>query len=219
MFFNEEKVINKKIVLRQTILALALLFLVFFILYCVYSFGRYNVYNSLTKSFSLVTDKKVEPVSENIYADFLPDEYAFYIIELCDGLDVDEKLVISILLTENFLLDPEAINRNSNGTVDCGLFQLNDKYAYTTFKESFWMFDKLDEPIEFEIFNWQHNTFVAVSLIKDLCKTFGENSNNAIAAYNCGTGRVLSGSIPTSTKEYVKKVNSYYTLLKGKENG
>ena len=44
---------------------------------------------------------------------------------------------------ENPDQDPYATHNNANGTIDVGLFQLNDRYLYTDFVPNYW--DKDEE--------------------------------------------------------------------------
>lgn len=143
--------------------------------------------------------------------EFIPPEIANYIIQMCNELEVDTDLAVAILMQENPGLDLDATNRNKNGTVDLGLWQLNDKYLYTTFTSSFWKF----ENIELDAFDWKHNTFIALHQIEWLqsrLKVF----DDVVMAYNCGYGAVLNRKIPDSTKKYLCSVKNNYNLLKGK---
>lgn len=142
---------------------------------------------------------------------FLPPELSDYIVKLCSELELEDELAVSILLRENPELNFEAMHRNENGTVDLGLWQLNDKYLYTTFTSSFWKF----ENIELDAFDWKHNTFIALHQIEWLqsrLKVF----DDVVMAYNCGYGAVLNRKIPDSTKKYLCSVKNNYNLLKGK---
>lgn len=140
---------------------------------------------------------------------FMPAMYSDYITAMCAELKIDSDLVVSILLQENSQFDPEIVNQNKDGTFDLGLFQLNDKWLWRTFEPSFWKFD-----INFDPFNWKHNAFLAMHLIRDLTETL-KIEEEVIAAYNCGTGRVMNNSIPESTKRYVCAVKNNLRLLRG----
>lgn len=151
----------------------------------------------------------------NKYSFFLDDEKAEYLVQLCSGFNVDSDLVVAILMQENPILKTDAVSSmNANGTVDLGLFQLNDYYLFQKggFLDLFW---PKDFP-EFEASNWKHNSYIAVRLIEDLSKTFGENAYASIAAaYNCGAGRVFLGQIPTSTSTiYVPSVMNNLAVIK-----
>ena len=76
-----------------------------------------------------------EAVSEIAKYPFLGNELSDYICELCEEMNVDSDLVVAHLMEENPEYNPVAIHRNENGTVDCGLFQLNDKYVWNIQKK------------------------------------------------------------------------------------
>lgn len=152
----------------------------------------------------------------NPYAFFLDDEKAAYIMSLCEDFNVDCDLVIAILMRENPTLKTNAVGSiNQNGTVDLGLFQLNDRCLFQKggFLDLFWA---TDFP-EFDASNWKHNSYVAIRLIDSLTRTFGALAyENIAAAYNCGSGRVFSGEIPVSTASvYVPSVMNNLAAIKG----
>lgn len=143
---------------------------------------------------------------------FLPAELANYIIRMCDELEIDPDLAIAILMQENPEINLDAIHRNENGTMDLGLWQLNDKYLYTTFANNFWKF----ENVELNAFDWKHNTFIALHQIEWLqsrLKIF----DDVVMAYNCGIGATMNRKIPESTKIYLCRVKNNFNLLKGIE--
>lgn len=142
---------------------------------------------------------------------FLPKELSDYICQMCSELEIDSDLAIAILMQENPQVNLEATHRNENGTMDLGLWQLNDKYLYTDFSNNFWKFD-----VELNAFDWKHNTFIALHQIEWLqsrLKVF----DDVICAYNCGIGATMNRKIPESTKVYLSRVKNNYNLLKAKE--
>ena len=152
------------------------------------------------------------PKTENPKYTFLEPELSDYICALCDGLKLDSDLVVAHLLVENPDFNPDAMHRNENGTVDLGMFQLNDKYLWTTFKNDYWF-----NNVELDPFNWKHNTYIALHLMADLHKEF-KIQDDAIMAYNGGRGAVMNGTVKPSTYEYLRKVNNNLILLKGEVN-
>ena len=151
----------------------------------------------------------------NKYSFFLDDEKAEYLVQLCSDFNVDSDLVVAILMQENPTLKVDAVSGpNANGTADLGLFQLNDCCLFQKdgFLDLFW---PKDFP-EFEATNWKHNSYIAIRLIEDLTKTFGENAyENIAAAYNCGSGRVFLRQIPVSTSTvYVPSVMNNLAVIK-----
>lgn len=143
--------------------------------------------------------------------DFMSGEISNYICVLCDELELDSDLVVAILMNENPTFDPEATNRNKNGTTDCGLFQLNDRYIWTDFVPDYWF----DIDVEFNPYNWKHNTFLALHHIKYLLDKI-KIIDDSIMAYNCGIGAVMNNNIPESTRIYLKRVLNNYNLLKNR---
>ena len=121
---------------------------------------------------------------------------------------LNKREVIAILMKENPEFDPEATHKNENGTIDIGMFQLNDRYIWTTFKDAYW-FDN----IELDPFNWKHNTYLAVHHIDYLQKQL-KVMDDVIMAYNCGIGAVMNGNIPDRTKAYYANVKLNMKLLK-----
>ena len=138
---------------------------------------------------------------------FLQKDISDYICSLSEELEIDSDLVVAILMAENPEFDPEAVHRNTNGTIDCGLFQLNDRYIWTSFKNAYWF-----NNIELDPFNWKHSAFLAIHHIAYLQKKM-KVADEVIMAYNCGATTVMSGNIPDSTKVYLKKVKTNLYLL------
>lgn len=138
---------------------------------------------------------------------FLKKELSDYICGLCNEMEINPDLIVAILMKENPEFNPEATHKNENGTIDVGMFQLNDRYIWTTFKDSYW-FDN----IELDPFNWKHNTYLAVHHIEYLQKQL-KIMDDVIMAYNCGIGAVMNGNIPDRTKTYYANVKLNMTLL------
>ena len=142
--------------------------------------------------------------------DFMDKRKAVYIESLCKEVSVDSDLVFGHLMKENPTFDEFAINRdNVNGSVDVGLFQLNDYYLWTDFVPRYWI-----KGVDFNPFNWKHNAYIAVHHIAWLQKNL-KVEDDIIMAYNCGLNAVLNDKIPTSTKEvYLVEVKNNINLLK-----
>jgi hypothetical protein len=151
-----------------------------------------------------------EKIIESKY-DFMPAEISNYICVLSDELQLDSDLVVAILMNENPTFNAEATNRNKNGTTDCGLFQLNDRYIWTDFVPDYWF----DIGVEFNPYNWKHNTFIAlhhIQYLSDKLKVF----DDVVMAYNCGIGAVMNNNVPEITKIYLSKVKNNFNLLKNR---
>ena len=139
----------------------------------------------------------------------MPAALSNYICDLSAELELDSDLVVAILMVENPEFNPDAISRpNQNGTLDLGLFQLNDYYLWTEFKNDYWF-----ENIELNPFNWKHNTYIAMHHIKYLQDKF-KIQDDVILAYNGGKGAVMNGTVKPSTYNYLRKVQNNLYLLK-----
>ena len=139
----------------------------------------------------------------------MPAALSNYICDLSAELELDSDLVVAILMVENPEFNPDAISRpNQNGTLDLGMFQLNDYYLWTEFKNDYWF-----ENIELNPFNWKHNTYIALHHIKYLQDKF-KVQDDVILAYNGGKGAVMNGTIKPSTYNYLRKVQNNLFLLK-----
>lgn len=146
--------------------------------------------------------------------DFIDKRKAVYIEQLSIENDVKPDLSFSFLMKENGKFDEYAVNQdNLNGTVDVGLFQLNDYYAWTDFVPRYWKFD-----VPFNPFNWKHNTYIAIHHIAWLQKNL-KVEDDVIMAYNCGLNAVINDKIPTSTREdYLVDVKKNMEFLKNYNN-
>ena len=140
--------------------------------------------------------------------DFIDYEKAVYIEQLSVGLNINPDLSFAILMVENPEFDNDAINRNENGTIDFTLWQLNDRYFWTTFKDSYWDFND----VELDPMNWRHSTYIALHHIAYLQEKL-RIEDDVIMAYNCGVGAVMNRNIPARTRVYLAKVKNNMRLL------
>lgn len=176
-------------------------------------------YVSYSKGFNKALEEKTKVVHvdfrQDVIADDYPDskfpflkiEYSHYITKMCTELDLDPYLCVSILLRENPQFDTKAIHENNNGTFDLGLWQLNSKYVWSTFKDRYWTFDFDLDPM-----NWKHNTYIALCHIRYLFDTL-KVEEDVIQAYNCGEYAVMNDRIPDSTIAYLAAVKLNYLLI------
>ena len=148
--------------------------------------------------------------SINTKYDFMDKRKAVYIEALCKQCNVDSDRAFAHLIQENPTFDEFAINRdNANGSVDVGLFQLNDKYLWTDFVPRYWV-----EGVEFDPFNWKHNAYIAIHHMAWLQEKL-KVEDDIIMAYNCGKTAVLNDRVPTSTREdYLVKVKNNLNMLR-----
>lgn len=202
---NKADFVDKVVKMKRTIIAIIVCLLIFIYGLTSFLFGRMS--NRLIVHTNFEHTEIQQEIIESKY-NFMPAEMSNYIVQLCNELELDSNLVVAILMQENPTFDPEATNKNKNGTMDCGLFQLNDRYIWTDFVPDYWF----DIDIEFNPYDWKHNTFLAlhhIQYLSDKLKVF----DDVICAYNCGIGAVMNGNIPESTKIYLSKVKNNYALL------
>ena len=105
--------------------------------------------------------------------------------------DVKPELVIAIMKVES-KFNPYAKNHNSNGSIDRGLLQLNNK----TFSDL-----TSDEFYEPEI-----NIKKGVEFINWCLKKSDNNLIKALAYYNAGFGKVSNKNVGEATLDYINKV-------------
>lgn len=180
------------------------------ILAVIFLFGFFTGRKTIAKvvHVDLDADKKTEVEEPGKYP-FLNSQLSRYICNLSEELEIDSDLVVAILMNENPEFNPDVIHRNENGTNDLGLFQLNDRYCYTTFVESYW-----DMDVEFNPYNWKHNAFIALHHIEYLQSRL-KVQDDVIMAYNGGIGAVINNQIASSTYYYLARVKNNLRLLKG----
>ena len=171
------------------------------------AYDQQNTIKRLNTAIVNIETVREEDVTVSKY-NFIDIQKAVYIEQLSVELHIDPNLSFAILMVENPEFNPDAINKNINGTVDIGLFQLNDRYVWTTFRDSYWI-----EGVELDPFNWKHNCYLAIHHIKYLQDKL-KVEDDVIMAYNCGIGSVINNSVPSSTYAYLAKVKNNMWLLK-----
>lgn len=119
------------------------------------------------------------------------------ILAEADKNDIPLSLAFSLAHTESNY-NTNAVNKNSNSTVDRGLFQLNSN-SFPALTES----DFFD-PFVSSKYGMSHLKF---------CLNSAGNEVSALAMYNAGTGRVRSNKTPQTTLNYVGKIMSYQKIL------
>jgi len=118
-------------------------------------------------------------------------EIARAILESCDEYDIPPTLAFSLCWEES-RFNPNAINRkNRDGSVDRGLFQLNNK-----------SFPYLDIMSFYDI---NTNAHYGVGHLRS-CMNSSGSEISALAMYNAGTGRVRSTGAPEVTLNYTSRI-------------
>ncbi len=107
------------------------------------------------------------------------------------------SLAFSLAHTEsNYKVN--ASNKNKNGTIDRGLFQLNSNSFPNLTETDFY------DPFTSAKYGMSHLKF---------CLNTAGNEVSALAMYNAGTNRVRSNSTPQTTLNYVGNIISYQKTL------
>lgn len=111
--------------------------------------------------------------------------------------DIPLSLAFALAYTESSY-NAKAVNKNSNATIDRGLFQLNS--------------NSFPELTEADFFDPFVSSKYGMSHLRFCLNTAG-NEVSALAMYNAGTGRVRANKTPQSTLNYVGKIMSYSKML------
>ncbi|MCR5063788.1 MAG: transglycosylase SLT domain-containing protein [Treponema sp.] len=114
-----------------------------------------------------------------------------------DNNDIPLSLAFSLAHTESNY-NTNAVNKNSNTTVDRGLFQLNSNSFPALSEADFF------DPFVSSKYGMSHLKF---------CLNSAGNEVSALAMYNAGTGRVRSNKTPQTTLNYVGKIIAYQKIL------
>lgn len=124
-------------------------------------------------------------------------DVALAILTEAEKNEIPLSLAFALAHTESNY-NSNAINKNSNASVDRGLFQLNSN-SFPALTES----DFFD-PFVSSKYGMSHLKF---------CLNTAGNEVSALAMYNAGTGRVRSNKTPQSTLNYVGKIMTYQKML------
>ena len=120
-------------------------------------------------------------------------DVALAIMKEADKNDIPLSLAFALAHTESEF-KAKAVNTNKNGSIDRGLFQLNNK--------------SFPDLTEADFFNPEISAKYGMSHLRYCLDTAG-NEIAALAMYNAGTGKVRSNSTPQTTLNYVSKIDSY----------
>jgi hypothetical protein len=126
------------------------------------------------------------------FAEICPSrEIAEVILVYSDMFDIAPALALALAWEES-RLNPRAVNsRNRDGSIDRGLFQLNNRSFPRLELQSF--------------FNPGVNAKFGMSHLR-YCLDAGVTEIAALAMYNAGTGRVTSSGTPKSTLDYISRI-------------
>lgn len=168
-----------------------------------------NFKNDFSSDYSSENDKGLalyrEPVSRPIVEWFYTHitnnrEVTVAILENAEKNDVPLALAFSLAYVESNY-KPTAVNKNTNHTIDRGLFQLNSS-----------SFPKLSEE---EFFDPNVSAKYGMGHLR-YCMDVAGNDITALAMYNAGTSRVKANKTPQHTLNYVAKISNYRSQLEAK---
>lgn len=129
---------------------------------------------------------------------------AVSILENADKNNVPLSLAFSLAFVES-RFQSDAVNKNSNSTIDRGLFQLNSA-----------SFPRLTEE---EFFDPEISAKYGMMHLRWCMDVAGKgNDVTALAMYNAGTSRVKANKTPQHTLNYVAKISAYRVKLESKFN-
>jgi hypothetical protein len=137
-----------------------------------------------------------DPLSRDLVTEFFSRlsgsrEIAGAILDASETFNISPSLAFALSWEESRYF-PRAVNRrNLNGSVDRGLFQLNNR-----------SFPKLTEA---EFFDPRINTWNGIAHLR-WCLDSGGSELIALSMYNAGSGRVNADGTPKKTLEYVDRV-------------
>lgn len=125
------------------------------------------------------------------------EDVALAILQEAEKNNIPLSLAFSLAYTES-RYNTNAVNKNSNETIDRGLFQLNSS-SFPNLTES-------------DFFDPEVSAKYGMSHLKFCMNTAG-NEVSALAMYNAGTGKVRSNRTPQSTLNYVGKIMAYQDTI------
>jgi hypothetical protein len=154
---------------------------------------------------------EIDEITDTVLKYFRDPEYKDWVIEFFTDICLDREIAQAIL--ENSLdfkippslafalsweesrFDPRAINGNNrNGSIDRGLFQLNNL-----------SFPNLETITFFDI---NSNAYYGLAHLR-FCLDTGKNEISALAMYNAGTTRVRNTGAPIVTLNYISRILEY----------
>ena len=124
-------------------------------------------------------------------------ETAMAILEEAEKNDIPLSLAFALAYTESHY-NVNAVNKNRNSSIDCGLFQLNNR-SFPQLKEE-------------DFFNPAVSAKYGMSHLR-FCMNVAGNEVAALAMYNAGTNKVRADSTPQVTLNYVGKIMAYQDKL------
>ena len=120
-------------------------------------------------------------------------DVALAILREADKNNIPLSLAFSLAYTES-RYKPRALNKNTNASIDRGVFQLNNKSFPALVEADFY------DPYVSAKYGLSHLRF---------CLDTAGNEVSALAMYNAGTNRVRNNGTPQTTLNYISKIQTY----------
>lgn len=139
---------------------------------------------------ALPTRTAVEWFYTNVTGDM---DVALAILREADKNNIPLSLAFSLAYTES-RYKPRALNKNTNASIDRGIFQLNNKSFPALVEADFY------DPYVSAKYGLSHLRF---------CLDTAGNEVSALAMYNAGTNRVRNNGTPQTTLNYISKIQTY----------
>ncbi len=139
---------------------------------------------------ALPTRTAVEWFYTNVTGDM---DVTLAILQEADKNNIPLSLAFSLAYTES-RYKPRAINKNTNASIDRGVFQLNNKSFPALVEADFY------DPYISAKYGLAHLRF---------CLDTAGNEVSALAMYNAGTNRVRNNGTPQMTLNYISKIQTY----------
>jgi hypothetical protein len=125
-------------------------------------------------------------------------EIASLMMTYSDKYKIDRNLLLALAFTESSF-NPRAVNYNTNGSIDRGLCQLNNK-TFTHLKKE-------------EFFDPEVNISHAAEFLRWCLDQSNNNNVKALAFYNAGIGNVSKKKVGEVTLNYIQKIIDEKTRL------
>ena len=166
--------------------------------YYIKDYLNYEVGNSGDKGLDYYRNPKTRGAVEWFYLRVTGRrEITFAILEAADRENIPLSLAFALAYTES-RFKRTAINKNTNGSIDRGLFQLNDR-----------SFPQLEES---DFFNPDVSAQYGMRHLR-FCRGIAKDDFVACAMYNAGVTRVKNNQTPKSTLNYVSNIAKYKARL------
>ncbi|MCL2013385.1 MAG: lytic transglycosylase domain-containing protein [Oscillospiraceae bacterium] len=143
-----------------------------------------NPQNSVNESASpvnpLATGSEIEKTENFVYLPGVPldKELQKYIYTLCEKNNIEYELLLALIWGESRFMT-EAVNQNTNGTVDRGLMQINEIHK-----------EKLSKKGIDNLFDPKQNILAGISILKPLLDKYDEKT--ALMAYQKGVKGMMA---------------------------